>query len=208
MKDHWEKLGNEVHALKGQLEALLEMVPQSAKFYTATANINKQWKKLQHAFDDMDPFISPAKSVAVTNALLAHQPLAEAWQLWKDYLVEQHGLFMRSRAEVMALKRLAELSNGDPVKAVRYLEYAMGRMDKNFYAVNEVEAAASKTTDHIPASGKMVVKLPVQYIKAPSGSPVEGEKENQKTPEKPANTFNMKDEVEKFNKQKSKKFKN
>lgn len=197
MLEHWEKLGDEANKFKEQLEALLEMVPQSAKFYAATNNINKHWKRVQHAFSEMDPFITPVKSVEVNNALLAHPALAQTWELWKEYLVEQHGIHLRSRAEVMGLKRLSEISGGDAAKAARYLEFAMSRTDKNFYAVNDTELPASKTTD-AATSGKTVVKLPVQYLQQATPESVPA------TTFEPvaalANSFSIKAEVEKFKK--------
>jgi hypothetical protein len=197
MQEHWEKVGDELTAVKEQIEALLEMVPQSQKFYTATANINKQWKKLQHAVNEMDPFITPVKSVAVTSALLAHEALAAAWTLWKEYLVEQHGLHLRSRAELMALKRLSEISGAKPDVAVRYLEFAMSRADKNFYVVNEQALPEPATTTQ--QGGKTVIKLPAQYSPTPSLPVGEGAKASSPVAAaKPANGFNLKDEVEKF----------
>lgn len=194
MQEHWEKVGDELTAVKEQIEALLEMVPQSQKFYTATANINKQWKKLQHAVNEMDPFITPVKSVAVTSALLAHEALAAAWDLWKEYLVEQHGLHLRSRAELMALKRLSEISGAKPETAVRFLEFAMSRADKNFYVVNEQALPDPATTAQ--QGGKTVIKLPTQYTQTqpePVAKAFEPAKEL-------ANTFSIKAEVEKFKK--------
>jgi hypothetical protein len=162
MKDHWEKLGNDAHSLKEHIEEMLEMVPQSARFYKLTGDINKAWTKFQKAMNDMDQFIAPVKSVEVKCALLTDAAFAETWVMWKEYLNEQHGLTMRSRAELMALKRIVDLSENNAAKAVKYLEFAMGRIDKNFYKVNEVELPAN-TAGTSAATGKTIIKLPAKY---------------------------------------------
>lgn len=161
MKDHWETLGSELQSFKEQLEGLLEMLPQSNKFYQKTTVLNKGWKKVQRACDEMDPFISPVKSVLVNSPLLANNEFKATWQYWKDYLNEQHGIVMRSRTELMALKRLMEISAEKPELAIKYLEFAMSRGDKNFYLVKEVEEPAKPGAQN--GTGKLVVNVPVQY---------------------------------------------
>lgn len=161
MKDHWETLGNELHNFKGQLEELIEMLPQSNKFYQKITVLNKGWKKIQRACDDMDPFISPVKSVLVNSPLLVNADFKATWQFWKDYLNEQHGIVMRSRTELMALKRLMEISTEKPELAVKYLERAMAGGYKNFFEVKEVEEPAKPGAQQ--ATGKLVVNVPVQY---------------------------------------------
>ena len=114
MKEAWDKLGEDIHTLKDELEELLEMLPQSAKFHKKTNTINKAWNRFQASVNRMDAFIVPVKSVEVNSGLLANANFSATWKTWKDYLIEQHGLFMRSRAELSALKRLAEIAEGTP----------------------------------------------------------------------------------------------
>jgi len=166
MRQSWDTLLNETQSLKEQLESLLEMVPQSAKFHKKTQEINKVWKRLQRAVNDVDQFITPVKSVKITSPLLEDAEFKATWQLWKEYLNEQHGIVMRSRAELMGLKRLAEISESKPDVAVKYLEFAISRpTDKNFYKVNELE---TKTETAEKPTGKTIIKLPPGYQKAPT----------------------------------------
>lgn len=141
MKEHWENLLTEIENLREELETLLEMVPQSPKFYKKASGINKIWKRLQKGVNQVDQFISSVKSVKVNSVLLNDSGFKETWQLWKDYLNEQHGIVMRSRSELMGLKRLGEISGDNPRLAIRYLEYAISRpTDKNFYKVNDIDS--------------------------------------------------------------------
>ena len=124
--------------------------------------MNKAWKKVQRTFQAMDPFISPVKSVLVNSPLLVNAEFTATWQFWKDYLNEQHGIVMRSRNELMALKRLMDISAEKPELAVKYLEFAMSRGDKNFYVVKETEETAKPGTQS--TGGKMVVNVPAMYL--------------------------------------------
>ena len=160
MKESWEILTTETANLKELLESLLEMVPQSARFHKKTTEINKQWKRLQKAVNEMDKFITPVKSIKVISPLLSYPEFRKTWQLWKEYLSEQHGIIMRSRAELMGLKRLMEITDGNPGLAVKYLEFAISRpTDKNFYKVKDVEC--TEEPGDLPV--KKVIKLPAQY---------------------------------------------
>ena len=159
MLEHWEKYGTIIHEFKEQLETLMEMLPQSAKMHKQQSILNKCWKKLQRAHNDFDQFVTPVKSVKVTSPFLEDPDFAATWKMWKEYLVEQHGIHLRSRAELMSLKRMADIAGKQPKTAVAYLEFAMSRADRNFYKVNENEvpaAVAAKTS-------KKVYKAPVRY---------------------------------------------
>lgn len=162
MKEEWENLLTEMSNLKDELETLLEMVPLSAKFHQKTSSINKIWKRLQRAVNQVDQYITPVKSIKVTSPLLSDPDFKSAWQMWKDYLNEQHGIVMRSRAELMGLKRIAEISEDKPELAIKYLEFAISRpTDKNFYKVNDTEIAQENKEEENP---KKIIKLPKQYI--------------------------------------------
>ena len=163
MKDHWEKLGTDTQAFKEKLQELLEMMPQSAKFYTAQNAINKAWKNLEKSHNAMDEFIAPVKSVEVKCQMLTDPTFSATWAMWKDYLNEQHGIVMRSRAELAALKRMVEISENNPAAAASYLEYAMSRVDKYFYKVNKVELPASVAAAGGGTNGKTIIKLPAKY---------------------------------------------
>jgi hypothetical protein len=160
MKDHWEKFGKEFHSFKEDLEDLLDMLPRSATIYKQQNKLNSQFKKLTRALNDMDQFITPVKSVKVISPLLEDPEFPAAWKMWKDYLIEQHGIHLMSRAELMSLKRLADISDKKPKTAIEYLEYAMSRTDKNFYKVKDNELAVSSDEK---TNGKLVVKTGTRF---------------------------------------------
>ena len=160
MKQTWDVTEKHILEFKEELEKLIENLPKSAKFHQQTAAINKRWKKVQFSLNEMDQFITPVKSIEVKCKLLEDPAFLESWNFWKDYLNEQHGIFMRSRAELMSLKRIMDFSNNNAQTAIRYLEFAMGRMDKNFYKVNETEEPKKPDASN---TKPFVLKLPEKY---------------------------------------------
>jgi hypothetical protein len=170
MKQTWEKAEQSIMEFKQELEELHELLPKSVKIHQKTATLNKAWKKVQVSLNEMDKFITPVKSVDVKSKLLNDEKFRESWVFWKEYLNEQHGIFMRSRAELMALKRLLDISGDNPEKAIYYLEYAVSRLEKNFYKVVEQEEPKHPDKNN---SKSIVIKLPSKYKKQ-HADPLEG----------------------------------
>jgi len=170
MKQSWERAETSIMVFKQELEELYELLPKSVKIHQKTATLNKAWKKVQISLNEMDKFISPVKSVDVKSNLLNNEKFREAWILWKDFLNEQHGIVMRSRAELMALKRMLDITTDNPDKAIFYLEYAMSRIEKNFYKVDEHAEAKHHDKNAIHP---IVIKLPAKY-KNENADPLDG----------------------------------
>jgi hypothetical protein len=170
MKQSWERAETSIMVFKQELEELYDLLPKSVKIHQKTATLNKAWKKVQISLNEMDKFISPVKSVDVKSNLFNNEKFREAWILWKDFLNEQHGIVMRSRAELMALKRMLDITSDNPDKAIFYLEYAMSRIEKNFYKVDEHAEAKHHDKNAIHP---IVIKLPAKY-KNENADPLDG----------------------------------
>ncbi len=163
MKNTWEKFTENALSFKTHFEELLDMLPKSAKFYAKQQTLIKEWKKLKNNINLMDEFISPTiKSVKVSSPLLSNANFTATWKFWKDYLIEQHVIYMKSRQELMALKRLADIADSNPATAIRFLEFAMSRGDKNFYVVNEQEHQKTEKVQKNEKGG-IIIELPSNY---------------------------------------------
>jgi len=170
MKQTWEAAEISIMNFKQELEELHELLPKSVKIHQKVASLNKAWKKVQTSLNEMDKFITPVKSVEVKSALLNDPAFRESWGLWKEYLNEQHGIFMRSRAELIGLKRMMDISGDDPKIAISFLEYSMSRLEKAFYKV--VEKEDKKPKNKVPGT-PTIIKLGAKY-KHPHTDPLEG----------------------------------
>lgn len=165
MKNTWDKLGEDIHTLKDELETLLEMLPISVKFNKQTTSLNKAWKRFDLSQKKMNAFIIPVKSIEINSPLLKHADFAATWKFWKDYLLEQHGIHARSRTESMQLKQMEKITEGNPELGVQFLEYAMYRGTKSFFKVNETELPKklnSQNNSDSKTTG-MVISLPLKY---------------------------------------------
>lgn len=162
MKQTWDRLGTDIHTLKDELQLLLEMLPASQKFIKQKGTINKAFNRFILSVKAMDNFVLPIKSVEVVSPLLKNAEFSATWKFWKDYLIEQHGIHMRSRTEVMGLKQMNKLCEGKPETAVYFLEYAMYRNTKSFFKVNETELANSFKKD-TPSTSTTKVTLSKKY---------------------------------------------
>lgn len=170
MKQTWETVENNFVAVKQELEELNELLPKSVKIHQKVATLNKAWKKLRISLSEMDKFITPVKSVEVKSALLNDQAFRDCWILWKEYLHEQHGIFIHSRAELISLKRLMDISGDNPKIAISFLEYSMSRIEKAFYKVIEKEEKKPKTKQ---SGTPTLFKLPSKY-KNQHADPLDG----------------------------------
>lgn len=163
MNQTWERLGTDVHTLKDELEQLMEMLPLSNKFHQQAQSINKAWKRLQSTVTAMNLFITPVKSIEIQSPFLTNAEFSATWKFWKDYLIEQHGIHLRSRAEQMSLKHMFLLADKKPELAVSYLEYAMYRGTKSFFKVIEKELPSTLVDNNKKEQKPMTVTLPARF---------------------------------------------
>ncbi len=186
MKNTWDRLGADLHTVQDELEILLEMMPLSTKFHKQTTTINKAWIRLQASVKLMDTFVIPVKSVEINSPLLKDAEFAATWKFWKDYLIEQHGIHARSRTELMQLKQMLSICEGNATTAVSFLEYAMYRGTKSFFKVNETELAKMTPSNTVKKDEKaMVISLPSKYKQITLEEAIitaENEQQLQKTP--------------------------
>lgn len=163
MNQTWERLGTDVHTLKDELEQLMEMLPLSNKFHQQAQSINKAWKRLQSTVTAMNLFITPVKSIEIQSPFLTNAEFSATWKFWKDYLIEQHGIHLRSRAEQMSLKQLFTMADKKPELAVKYLEYAMYRGTKAFFKVSDTELPNKTGTLNGNEQKPAPVQMPARF---------------------------------------------
>jgi len=134
MRDEWDQMCEDVRKFQEALEEIIAVLPQSPAMYKRENAVKKSWEKFKKSWNNFDGFISPMKAIEVKEPWNDPEFLS-TWKMWKEYLQEQHGVWMRSRSEVMALKHLKDLCDNNPKEAVRFLEYAMAGRYLNFFKV-------------------------------------------------------------------------
>lgn len=156
MRDEWDELGLQAQALNEALKEIIEVMPQGPAMYKREVKAKKAWEKFKNSFNAFDGFISPMKAVEIKEPWNDPEFLS-TWKFWKDYLQEQHGQWIRSRSEVMSLKKLKEFSGDNPKKAIKLLEHAMYTRAKNFYMVSDEELETNNLKNNGPEEKKRTV---------------------------------------------------
>lgn len=159
MREEWDQMGTDVRNLQEAMEELIVMLPQSPSFFKAENKMKKSWDKFKKSWNIFDGFISPMKAVEVKEPWNDPEFLS-TWKYWKEYLQEQHGVWMRSRSEVMALKHLKDLSGNNPKEAVRFLEFAMAGRYQNFFKVKAEESQINNLLNNESEKKPTIVKRP------------------------------------------------
>jgi len=160
MREEWDQMGIDVRNLQEAMQELIEILPQSPTFFKAENKVKKTWEKFKKSFNNFDGFISPMKAIEVKEPWNDPEFLS-TWKFWKDYLQEQHGVWIRSRAEVMALKKLKELSDNNPTKAVKMLNHAMALRWANLYPIKDEDLETNNLLNNGPEEKKpTIVKRP------------------------------------------------
>ena len=136
MQKKWNDYWKQMATTDDELDALLESGALSTVTISKARKFISAWNKLKKQADELDQFITPVEPIQVTIPF--HSPeFAELWKRWKEYLQEQHGEGVRSRAELSALEHLEKLSKNDENKASAILRYAMANRYRNFFAIDE-----------------------------------------------------------------------
>ncbi len=150
MIQHYNNMYDSLTDFQEQLQEFMSVAPQSPEMYKRVLGIKRSWEKSQRAVNELGNFIIPVTELDVKIPEKFNTArFVEAWHTWRDYLEEQHGTKMRSRMEIKALKLLLEISEKDPERAVRYLDYAMARGSKSFYKVDD-STKPTKKPDNDP----------------------------------------------------------
>ena len=136
MKKQWDNLWESLTEVKEELEEYISILPQSATLKKKQNKVMARWKESLKLIREFDNFVSPISPVEVIFPS-KEEKMINTWNYWKEYLNEQHGIIMRSRFEKKSLKRLWEISDQDPHKAVEYLNYAMSLGYRNFFKVEK-----------------------------------------------------------------------
>jgi hypothetical protein len=157
MKSEWEQITKNIQDLGLSLEDLLEMLPMGKKYFKAKQGIEKQWRELGRSVDKFDPYISDLIDSITLNHPWINDDFLKTWQLYKDYLFEQHGIRMKSRMEQQRIEWLITNSENDYKKAIMWLKYFMASGNSSLYIPKNISLEHdAKNTE----SKKAEFKLP------------------------------------------------
>ena len=102
-------------------------------------NFVQRWDKMKDKAEVLVNEIEQQSSLSVDPVKItlpwSSDKFNEAWQMWKDYLVEQHNKRMKSRMEYAALAHLKNIAEDQESVAIEYLQFAMAGGYPRFFKV-------------------------------------------------------------------------
>lgn len=131
MLQHWDNIWKQLEASDKELEVFLESGGLTNSMIKKFNGFVKNWNSLKKMMEDFDQFVTPIEPI--TNILpWETDDFANVWKFWKEYLQEQHGQIMRSRAEKMALAYLEQLADSNEENACKIIEFTCYIRAKSF----------------------------------------------------------------------------
>lgn len=136
MRQTWDKTFENLTTLGQMLDDLLQILPQSASFKKRSTRIRRKWNQIQGNVTELDEYISSQVDALDVKLPFDTEKFFEAWQYWKEYLIEQHNIRMKSRYEIMALQELVQINDNDQQECIRCLKYAMAHGYRKFFKLD------------------------------------------------------------------------
>lgn len=131
MIQHWDNIWKQMEMSNNELETFLQNAGLTNSLVKKFSGFVKTWNSLKRMMEEFDQFIQPIEPVQTTLPWETEH-FAEKWKYWKEYLQEQHGQVMRSRAEKAALTYLADLADNNEGKAMEIIDFSCYLRAKSF----------------------------------------------------------------------------
>ncbi|MCL1942566.1 MAG: hypothetical protein FWF54_03330 [Candidatus Azobacteroides sp.] len=136
MQKTWQAICEIINTADAKLEEFMLSAGLSTLQINKLNKFIKEWNNLKKSADSFDQFLTPVSPIEVEYPF-EQDDFKYTWKIWKEYLREQHGIYIRSRAEQQSLLYLNEISEGNADKAVCYLRYAMAFTYRFFFKVEK-----------------------------------------------------------------------
>ena len=149
MKQEWDKLCKQISDADAELENFIETGGLSTLQAKKLQKFIKEWNELKKQAETFDQFVSPIDPIKV-ESWCDQDDFRYMWKMWKEYLLEQHGLLIRSRMEQASLDFLQEISEGNVDKAISCIRFAMKGGYRSFFKIDE---KTKSTPEKVPTDG-------------------------------------------------------
>lgn len=131
MQQHWNELCEQVENTDKELESFLENGGLTNSVMKKIGGFIKAWNILKKRMQDFDQFVTPVEPIL--NILPWETTVfAETWKFWREYLQEQHGQVLRSRAEKASLAYLESLAGSSEEEAIKIINFTCYLRAKSF----------------------------------------------------------------------------
>lgn len=132
----WSEHINILEAVRKCIEDVGVSIPVTGAGRRLRESLNKAWDKVTDSIDTLDTLITSSVQPLPVDFPWRDKEFTAHWQLYKDYLQEQHNITMRSRMEQARLKHICDFSKNDRVTAIRSIDYYMAIGTASIFPVN------------------------------------------------------------------------
>ena len=124
MLNTWNEFCQQINISDGKIAEFIESSGLSSLQLKKLQKFTCEWNKTKKLAEVFDRYVMPIDPIKVESPF-DQEDFRYVWKMWKEYLIEQHGIFMKSRAEQSSLDYLAEISENNPDVAINYIRFAM-----------------------------------------------------------------------------------
>lgn len=126
MKPQWENLSQALSEFNTLLHEYITNTAIGRREAKAAKVLGAGWDRILRAHNEYDKLVEPLPPAEV-KLPFESQEFAETWQLYKDSILEEKGIFFTSRKQILFLRWLKKESANDEQSAIDML-VTMGRL--------------------------------------------------------------------------------
>lgn len=150
----WEKIWSNLNECNIYFQSYIDnvlLVNQRIKMEPLIKSFNTLKTLMEGYYDLLDETqASSGKVMAVEITLpFDSDKFRNEWEVWKDYLKEQHQIELSSRSEKKQLDVLVRITNNQEENVYPILEYAEANLYKMFFKLDEKQPKTNKKSKTI-----------------------------------------------------------
>lgn len=140
----WERVWtdlNQFNALQRTVLPALLLVNQRLRYEPVMKAFDSLKNSCCRFYDLFDSQEDDSETVEPVEIKLPWETKSfkKAWQNWREYLLEQHGIKISSRTEQKQLENLFKISEKDEKKALEMIDYSISSFYRTLFKLDERE---------------------------------------------------------------------
>ncbi|MBC8489076.1 MAG: hypothetical protein H8D45_23895 [Bacteroidetes bacterium] len=137
MRDSFNNIIQKFNEYNILIEDVLNTFSDTPKNYKLKKKIEAAFRIVKRTMQRHEDMITDAMPPIKSKKNDYPNEFIEIWNIYKDFLIEQFGIRMKSRMQLFRLKLLFELTENDFIKAGKWLKYYMAAGSSSIYPVND-----------------------------------------------------------------------
>lgn len=140
----WTDHCDALEQARKRIEEMSALLPGSGPGKRVRDGVLKAWKTVTASSDELDDLITGSVQPLPVDFPWQDRDFVKHWQLYRDYLQEQHGMVMKSRMEQARLNAILKFADSNRQVFIDMLNFYMALGSVGIFQVNFEN---SKTTE-------------------------------------------------------------